>query len=168
MFSQLQWIRSFVVLGLLAVSAIGFGHPAIAVQDSEDKLLFGPIGVARGEIARVNVFVYTIGNPDTAPWEFVLRVYDPRGLLMQEERFRVAPGRIRSVDVFVQDEENFPIDRLGRRTMRAEIVGFNPQPDPPGTPSRSAYGATFEVFSERTGRTSILLGGLDTIPVTQQ
>ena len=41
----------------------------------------------------------------------------------------------------------------------AEIVGFNPQPDPPGR-----YTATFEVYSLVTGYTSILLGGLDTLP----
>ena len=41
----------------------------------------------------------------------------------------------------------------------AEIVGFNPQPDPPGR-----YTATFEVYSLVTGYTSILLGGPDTLP----
>ena len=82
---------------------------------------------------------------------------------MQEQPFRVARGAIRSVEVVIQDEEYFPVDRLGRRTLRAEIVGFNPQPDPPGTPRTSGFGATFEVFSEKTGQASILLGGFDNV-----
>ena len=43
--------------------------------------------------------------------------------------------------------------------MRAEIVGFNPQPDPPGK-----YAATLEVYSLLTGHTSLLIGGPDTLP----
>ena len=161
MFLQSRWFRSAAVIALLAMSAIGFDRQALAIQDSEDKVWFGPVGLARGDAARVNVFV--IGNPNDAPWEFRLRVYDPRGVLMQEQPFRVARGAIRSVEVVIQDEEYFPVDRLGRRTLRAEIVGFNPQPDPPGTPRTSGFGATFEVFSEKTGQASILLGGFDNV-----
>lgn len=161
MFLQSRGFRSAAVIALLAMSAIGFDRHALAIQDSEDKVWFGPIGLARGDAARVNVYV--IGNPDIAPWEFRLRVYDPRGVVVQDRPFRVAPGAIRSVDVVVEDEENFPVDRLGRRTLRAEIVGFNPQPDPPGTPRTSGFGTTFEVFSEKTGQASILLGGFDNV-----
>lgn len=161
MFLQSRWFRSAAVIALLAMSAIGFDRQALAIQDSEDKVWFGPVGLARGDAARVNVYV--IGNPDIAPWEFRLRVYDSRGVVVQEQLFRVAPGAIRSVDVMVQDEENVLADRLGRRTFRAEIVGFNPQPDPPGTPRTSGYGTTFEVFTVATGRTSILLGGFDNV-----
>jgi hypothetical protein len=38
---------------------------------------------------------------------------------------------------------------------------FNPQPDPPGE-----WFATLEVINARTGRTSIMLGGPDTMPGT--
>ena len=161
MFLQSRWFRSAAVIALLAMSAIGFDRPALAIQDSEDKVWFGPVGLARGDAARVNVFV--VGNPNEAPWEFRLRVYDPRGVVVQEQPFRVARGAIRSIEVVIQDEVNFPVDRLGRRTLRAEIVGFNPQPDPPGTPRTSGFGTTFEVFSDKTGQASILLGGFDNV-----
>ena len=48
---------------------------------------------------------------------------------------------------------------LSRRTFRAEIVGFNPQPDPPGK-----WAVTLEVVDRLTGRTSLLLGNPDTLP----
>ena len=46
--------------------------------------------------------------------------------------------------------------------FRAEIVGFNPQPDPPGK-----WAVTLEVVDRLTGRTSLLLGGPDTLPAAQ-
>ena len=84
------------------------------------------------------------------------------GASVQERSFWVDPGAIGSFDVAIQDEEYFPPDRLGRRTLRAEIVGFNPQPDSPGK-----YAVTFEVYSRITGHTSLLLGGPDTLPAAQ-
>ena len=84
------------------------------------------------------------------------------GKSVQERSFRVDPGAIGSFEIAIQDEEYFPPDRLGRRTLRAEIVGFNPQPDAPGK-----YAVTFEVYSRITGHTSLLLGGQDTLPAAQ-
>jgi hypothetical protein len=45
--------------------------------------------------------------------------------------------------------------------MRAEIVGFNPQPDPPGK-----WSATLEVYNLLTAHTSLLLGLPDALPRT--
>jgi hypothetical protein len=53
--------------------------------------------------------------------------------------------------------------RLGRRTFRAEIVGFNPQPDPPGR-----WAATLELVDRFTGRTNVFVGNPDILPVRQQ
>jgi hypothetical protein len=66
---------------------------------------------------------------------------------------------IASVELLVQDEENTIAVPRSRRTFRAEIVGFNPQPDPPGR-----WAVTLEVVDRLTGRTSLLLGGPDTLP----
>jgi hypothetical protein len=90
-------------------------------------------------------------------------VFDRRGTLVQERRLQLAPGVIGSVELAVQDEEN----RLlavppSRRPFRAEIVRFNPQPDPPGK-----WAVTLEVVDRLTGRTSLLLGGADTLPAAQ-
>ncbi len=91
-----------------------------------------------------------------------MRVFDRRGTLVQERRLQLAPGVIGSVELAIQDEENTTATRLGRRTFRAEIVGFNPQPDPPGK-----WAVTLEVVDRLTGRTSLLLGGPDTLPAAQ-
>jgi hypothetical protein len=150
-------VRATVVLALLAIPLFLFGGRALAIQDSEDTVGFGPVGVGVGQGARVNVYV--IGNPDVTPWEFVVRIFNRRGEVAQERQFRVAPGAIASFEVSIGNPDTLPVDRLGRRTLRAEIVGFNPQPDPPGK-----YAATFEVYSLLTGHTSLLLGGPDTLP----
>jgi hypothetical protein len=158
--------RRVVTLGTLALLALPFmlsGDRVFAIQDSEDKVWFGPVGIAPGERALVNVYAIgnpdVIGDPDIAPWNFVVRVFDRRGTLVQERKLELARGVIGSVEVAVQDEESIPGTRLGRRTFRAEIVGFNPQPDPPGK-----WAVTLEVVDRLTGRTSLLLGGPDTLP----
>jgi hypothetical protein len=158
-----RFVRALVVVTLLAVPLFLFGHRALAIQDSEDKVWFGPVGITPGERALVSIYAIgdpdIIGDPNETPWSFVVRVFDPRGKLVQEQKLQLAAGVIGSVAVAVQDEENTTSTRLSRRTFRAEIVGFNPQPDPPGK-----WAATLEVVDRLTGRTSILLGGPDTLP----
>ena len=161
-----RWIRLTAVFVLLGVSLFRYGDRAMAIQDSEDKVWFGPVGITPGERALVNIYAIgnpeVIGNPDITPWKFVVRVFDRRGALIQERRLQLAPGVIGSVELAVQDEENLILTPLSRRTFRAEIVGFNPQPDPPGK-----WAVTLEVVNRATGRTSLLLGGPDTLPAAQ-
>ena len=156
--------RTHAVLALaLSVPLFMFGDRVLAIQDSEDKVWFGPVGITPGERALVNVYAVgnpnEIGNPNDFPWTFVVRVFDPRGKLVQEQKLELAAGIIGSVAVAIQDEENIPGVRLSRRTFRAEIVGFNPQPDSPGK-----WAATLEVVDRLSGRTSILIGNPDTLP----
>jgi hypothetical protein len=155
--------RALAALALLATPLFLFSHRALAIQDSEDKVWFGPVGITPGERALINIYAIgnpdEIGNPNETPWNFVVRVFDRRGTLVQERPLQLAPGVIGSVEVFIQDEENNTATRLSRRTFRAEIVGFNPQPDPPGK-----WAVTLEVLDRLSGRTSLLLGGPDTLP----
>jgi hypothetical protein len=156
-------VHAFVVTALMASPPFLFSQSAVAVEDPDYRVLFGPVGITSGERALVNVYAVgnpnEIGNPNDIPWTFVVRVFDPRGALVQEQKLQLAAGVIGSVAVAIQDEENTTAPRLSRRTFRAEIVGFNPQPDPPGR-----WTATLEVVDRLTGRTSILLGGPDTLP----
>jgi len=160
-------IRSRRIHALLALALsvpfFMFGDRVLAIQDSEDKVWFGPVGITPGERALVNIYAIgnpdVVGNPNEIPWTFVVRVFDPRGAVVQEQKLQLAAGVIGSVAVAIQDEVNTTATRLSRRTFRAEIVGFNPQPDPPGK-----WAATLEVVDRLTGRTSILLGGPDTLP----
>ena len=66
---------------------------------------------------------------------------------------------IGSVAVAVQDEVNTPGSRRPTRDFAAEIVGSNPQPDPPGK-----WAATLEVVDRLLRRTSILIGDPDILP----
>ena len=161
---MLRSLRTRALLALaLSVPLFMFGDRVLAIQDSEDKVWFGPVGITPGERALVNIYAVgnpnDVGNPNEIPWTFVVRVFDPRGRVVQEQKLQLAAGVIGSVAVVIQDEENTPGVRLSRRTFRAEIVGFNPQPDPPGK-----WAATLEVIDRLTGRTSILIGNPDTLP----
>ena len=158
--------RTHTLLALalaLSASLSMFGERALAIQDSEDKVWFGPVGITPGERALVNIYAVgnpnEIGNPNDTPWDFLVRVFDRRGAVIQEQRLQLARGVIGSVELLVQDEANATVPRLSRRTFRAEIVGFNPQPDPPGK-----WAVTLEVIDRLSGRTSLLLGGPDTLP----
>jgi hypothetical protein len=163
MASHSRLTRLTAAFALLGLALFLFGVRAVAIQDSEDKVWFGPVGITPGERALVNIYAIgnpdTIGDPDITPWNFVVRVFDRRGMLIQERRLQLAPGVIGSVELAVQDEENLILSPLSRRTFRGEIVGFNPQPDPPGK-----WAVTLEVVNRATGRTSLLLGGPDTLP----
>ena len=147
----------------LSIPLFVFGDRVLAIQDSEDKVWFGPVGITPGERALVNVYAVgnpnEIGNPNDFPWTFIVRVFDSRGKVVQEQKLELAAGALGSVVVAIEDEENAPGVRLSRRTFRAEIVGFNPQPDPPGK-----WAATLEVVDRLSGRTSILIGNPDTLP----
>ena len=155
-------IHALLILGLLAPWWLS-GDRALAVEDPDDKVLFGPIGIAPGERALVNIYVVgnpeDFGNPNETPWTFVVRVFDRRSKLVQEQKLQLARGAIGSVALAIQDEVNATAMPVGRRTFRTEIVGFNPQP---ALPRR--WAATLEVVDRLTARTSLLLGGPDTLP----
>ena len=74
--------HALVVLALFAPLFL-FWDRALAIQDSEDKVWFGPVGITPGERALVNIYAIgnpnEIGNPDETPWNFVVRVFDRRG-----------------------------------------------------------------------------------------
>jgi hypothetical protein len=150
-----------IVVGLLATALFLVGDRALAIQDSEDKVLFGPFGLGTGEGARISV--YAIGNPNDAPWAFVARVFNRQGAVVQEAKFQVAPGAIGSFEIIGNPNERTSISAVAvRQTLRAEIVGFNPQPDPPGK-----YAATLEVYSLLSGRTSLFIGNPDILPAAR-
>jgi hypothetical protein len=158
-------IHALVAVSLLVAPLFLFGDRALAIQDSEDKVWFGPIGLAVGEAARINVVGNpdTVGNPNDTPWTFVMRVFDRQGRVVQANRLEVARGAIGSFQIIGNPDERTAISAVAvRQTLRAEIVGFNPQPDPPGQ-----YIATMEVYNVLNGRTSVFIGNPDVVPATR-
>jgi len=156
-------LRPAAAFAILGLALILFGDRAAAIQDSEDKVWFGPVGITPGERALVNIYAIgnpdEVGNPNDRPWDFLVRVFDRRGTLIQERRLRLAPGVIGSVEIAIPDEENLILTPLSRRTFRAEIVGFNPQPDPPGK-----WAVTLEIIDRLTARTRLVIGNPDILP----
>jgi len=147
--------RARVCAALVVAAALRLTTSAYAVRNSE-QALFGPVSVADGQILRINV--YGIGNPDISPWTFLVRILDAKDEVVNERRLQLRPGASGVVNLKVGEGGLVP-DTNGRRTLRAEIVGFNPQPDPPGD-----WFTTLEVIEAQTGRSTIVLGGPDTVP----
>ena len=167
MLTRSQSVRLAAAFVLITIALFEYSNRAQAIQDSEDKVWFGPVGITPGERALVNVYAIGnpegIGNPNEHPWTFVLRVFDRRGTLAQERKLQLAAGAIGSIEVAIQDEEYLRLAPLSRRTFRAEIVGFNPQPDPPGK-----WAATVEIVDRLTGRTSLVIGNPDVLPAANR
>jgi hypothetical protein len=164
-------VHAVVVVALLVPGWFVFGGRVLAIQDSEDKVWFGPIGVGVGQGVRINV--YGLGSRGaggivpvpTVPWDFSVRIFNRQGAMVQDRRFQVAPGAIASLEVNIGNPDEFPLDRLGRRTLRAEVIGISPPPDPDQPPpDRDKYAATLEVYSQFTGHTRILIGTPGTMP----
>jgi hypothetical protein len=147
--------RARACAALVVAAALSLTTSAYAIRSGE-QALFGPVSVADGQILRINV--YGIGNPDISPWTFLVRILDAKGDVVNERRLQLRPGVSGAVNLRVGEAGLLP-DTNGRRTLRAEIVGFNPQPDPPGD-----WFTTLEVIEAQTGRSTIMLGGPDTVP----
>jgi len=143
-----------LVLGVSTAAAVLWGAPSLLAIRGGEIALFGPVGITRGQLLRLNVS--GIGNPNDMPWTFHARVLDERGALVTERRLELRAGVTGFVDVRFGDGQG--VAQTARRVLRAEIVGFNPQPDPPG-----AWVTTLEVIDLLTGRTTVLLGGPDTV-----
>ena len=44
MVAQSRWMRIAAVVALIAVALFAYGNRTLAIQDSEDKVWFGPVG----------------------------------------------------------------------------------------------------------------------------
>lgn len=151
MFHHPRLLRHAALVALLATTMFSSGGRASTTQGTEGTVRLGPVGVAQDEALRLAV--YAAAETVHVPWDFVVRIFNTRGEVALERRFTLAPGVTRSVDVSIGNPDIFPVETLGRRTLRAEIKGFNPQPDPPGK-----FVATLETYSIRTGATGVVLG----------
>ena len=149
MFHHPRLLRHAALVALLATAMFSSAGRASTTQGTEGTVRLGPVGVAQDEALRLTVYAAETVH---VPWDFVVRIFNTRGEVALERRFTLAPGVTRSVDVNIGNPDLFPVETLGRRTLRAEIKGFNPQPDPPGK-----FVATLETYSIRTGATGIVL-----------
>lgn len=150
---RLRRVRALGLAAWTVAAVLWTATPLLAVRAGEIAL-FGPVGITRGQVLRLNVT--GIGNPNDMPWAFHVRVLDTAGAVVVERRLELRPGATGFVDVHFGEGQGAP--QTVRRVLRAEIVGFNPQPDPPAT-----WVTTLEVVDLQTGRTTILLGGPDTV-----
>jgi hypothetical protein len=109
----------------------------------------GLIGFGEEEAARLNLV--SLGGPDMRPWRLKITVFDALGKVVKQSDVEIPPGQSSSMYVGFQEVEEMPREaRVPRKQFRLELVGFNPQPDPPGVV------VNLEIFSVKTGATRFI------------
>ena len=86
-----------------------------------------------------------------------------------QDRLQLAPGVIGSFEIIGNPNERTAFSAVPiRQTLRVEVVGYEPPPDPDTPPPEPdkvrKYATTLEIYNQLLGRTSILLGGPHTLP----
>ncbi len=136
---------AFVVLG---ASAMWYADRSSASAQESSRpggrslvINFGPVGVARGQTARVNIF----NAGEETGVIAIIRILDADGNMLADSDgpITVAPGHIESLDLFFADGHFMPRTQL-RAVVRA--VG-NPN-------ERCTIHATLEVFDNNTRKTT--------------
>ena len=148
-----------------------FGTFLIAAGASAQTVYtFGMVGVAEGQIARVNAL-----NPGVAPpavgvvCAAQLTFIDGAGAVLKTSTVSVVPGKESYLDLFADKDLALPVNE--RRQIRATItippVMVVPPPatttGTPVTPACTLIG-TLEIFDAISGKTEVVLGGEHLVP----
>ena len=102
----------------------------------------GMFGVARGQIARINVA--HIGEPDSRPIQVEMALVDATGAVVASDSKTIEPGQAVFFDV--------PFDTVGGGEDRIElrpVISGGPQPH---------LRSSVEVFDADTGKTTVFIG----------
>jgi len=127
---------------------------------------FGMVGVAEGQIARVNAL-----NPGVAPpavgvvCAAQLTFIDGAGVVLKTSAVSVLPGKEAYLDLFADKDLALPVNE--RRQIRATITIPPVVVPPPTTTSVSAACTligTLEIFDAISGKTEVVLGGEHLVP----
>lgn len=149
-------IAATIAVGLLAaILAFRGARQAVAFHETENRVLHsGMFGIAPLQTAQINLV--NIGNPHVTAARACnaeIKFYDGQGNVLGQSRVSLMPGQSDSLGLSHRE-----LGRRGRVQIRAELVGFNPQPDPPGCL------ATLEVVDDPTGRTALFIGNPHVVP----
>ena len=102
----------------------------------------GMFGVARGQIARINVA--HIGQPGSRPIQVEMALVDATGAVVARDSKTIEPGQAVFFDV--------PFEAVGGREDRIEL-----RPVISGSPDRN-LASSVEVFDADTGKTTVFIG----------
>jgi hypothetical protein len=134
------------LLPTLALAAIFSLGAATSAQAGPQPHLSGMFGVARGQIARINVA--NLGGPDTRPIQVEMGFLDGTGAVVGRDRKTIAPGQAVFFDVIF----DAGVREANRIELRA-VIGAIPPPDP-----EKNLKVTVEVFDADTGRNTVFIG----------
>jgi hypothetical protein len=157
--TQLRFASIAVALVAAVLVAVWGAGVARAIVVVDGKVDLGPVGLARGQVARLTVA--SISNPEQlpppAPCRVGLRFLDGAGRVLREARADLAPGASAALDLAISNAEDFPLDRYSRLALRAQarVIG-DPGIVPPGA-CRSLV--SLELFDAANGRTAVFVPG---------
>ena len=141
--TQRDAIKVLAALVLVAVTLCASTPASAAPPDARS----GMFGVARGEVARINVV--NVGDPRVGPIAVEMQFLDMMGNVVARGSENVMPGQAAFFDV---PFDTFPGDG-NRVETRVVIMGLPPRPLDPN------LRITIEVFNVQTGSTIHTSGG---------
>jgi hypothetical protein len=148
---RFRYFAAAAVVGLLGIGVLS--RSATAFNPQPDPPRFGMVGIADGQTARLNLV--NLGIPTTSalppPCRAHLKFFDADGNLLASRPVDLKPGEAAFLD-FVPSFVP-PVNGTDLAPLRAEIRGaVRPVDDLLAPPCK----ATFEIFDNVSGRTSIL------------
>jgi len=140
---KLQTTITKLLPALALVAIFALCGAAYAQASPEPHLRTGMLGVARGQVARINAV--NIGNPDTRPIEIELMFLDETGVVVGRDMKTVAPGEAAFFDVMFDETR-----RENRVELRAVVTAL-------GGPDTRILRTTVEVFDADTGKNTVFV-----------
>ena len=137
-----QTIFTKLLSALALAAALSAYAPASAQAMPRNCGSCGMFGVARGQIARINVA--HIGDPGSRPIQVEMLFVDAAGAVVGRDSKTIEPGQAVFFDV--------PFDTVGGGEDRIElrpVISGGPQPH---------LRSSVEVFDADTGRTTVFIG----------
>ncbi len=145
---------------VFAMAAVGLFAQSTPVVPAPETRTSGMIGVADGQVARVNVLNPGVAAPAAGVvCTATLNFWDGKGTLLKTGPAIVLPGQSQYLDLF--GDKDLALTGLDRREVRATITIPAVATPPTSTtvlPSACTLIGTLEIFDEATSKTLVVLG----------
>jgi hypothetical protein len=145
---------------VFTMAAVGLFAQSTPVAPAPETRTSGMIGIADGQVARVNVLNPGVAAPAVGVvCTATLNFWDGKGTLLKTGPVIVLPGQSQYLDLF--GDTDLALTALDRREIRATITIPAVAPPPTSTtapPAACTLIGTLEILDESTSKTQVVLG----------
>jgi hypothetical protein len=149
-----------------AMAAVGLFAQSTPVVPAPEARTSGMIGIADGQVARLNVLNPGVAAPAVGVvCTATLNFWDGKGALLKTGPAIVLPGQSQYLDLF--GDKDLALTALDRRQIRATITIPAIPPPPASTSVQTAACTligTLEILNQSTSKTEVVLGIGHVIP----